>query len=453
MTSSGHTLERNWSRRLSALSGKVGAQVRLLVREPARFAENLEDAMRPEKYRIKLLGFEPMPPMHVSIDGAATPHCNVLLPLVAGRLTGGPNTVLNIASGMAQAGIAVRLLATDMPIPADVEALRSHIASVAGLGHARTNISFGSTVDPGRPAQIGARDVFLATHWTTAFRLKAVLPRMQVRQFIYLIQDFEPAFYPWSSSYAQALETYGMQFRALINEQLLADYLTATATGRFAEPGFISSCAIFEPAVDRRHFHPVGRTGSRRQLLFYARPKDLRNLFGIGFEALSAAVSHPLFKEADWRFVAIGASHLMGKIAVGGRISFGDGRFLDMEPFLNFEDYARVIRESDILLCPMLSPHTSYPVLEAAACAKIAVTTKFGSKTEERLRQISSNIIATAPTVEAIRDGLIAAAGRVASGSMDSTDIALPTAWGTALQDTVAKAGDMFREAVRDAQP
>ena len=110
-----------------------------------------------------------------------------------------------------------------------------------------------------------------------------------------------------------------------------------------------------------------------------------------------------------------------------------------------------MVRESDILLCPMLSPHTSYPVLEQAACGNIVVTNSFGSKTQERLSRVSPNIIAPAPTAEAIRFGLIAAAGRVASGAPASTDIALPTTWRTALQGTVAKAGDMFREAVQEA--
>jgi hypothetical protein len=448
-------MSRNrYIQRLSDLPRRIISRGLFLVREPARFVENLEDAIRPEKYRKKLLGFQPMPPMQVRIDGdSASPRCNVLLPLLDRRFTGGPNTVLNIASHLAEAGIPVRILATDGPVPADAEALRSHIASVAGLGQAWPNITFGSTADSSAPVQVGARDVFLATYWSTAFRLKPVLPRMQVRQFIYLIQDFEPAFYPWSSSYAQALETYGMQFRALINEQFLADYLVETKTGRFAEPGFLSTCAIFEPAVDRRMFHPVEKAALRRQLLFYARPNDFRNLFGIGFDALSAAVSHPLFKDANWQFVAIGANHLMGKIAVGGRIALGGGQFLRPAPWLNFEDYARMIRESDILLCPMLSPHTSYPVLEQAACGNIVVTNSFGSKTEERLSRISTNIIAPAPTAEAIRDGLIAAAGRVASGAPASTDIALPTTWRTALQGTVAKAGDMFREAVQEAHP
>jgi WsaF, C-terminal domain/WsaF, N-terminal domain len=446
-------MSRAWNMRgLSVLPKKIQSQGRLLVQEPARFVENIEDTIRPEKYRKKLLGFESMPPIEVRTDGDAPPHCNVLVPALEGRLTGGFNTVFNIASGLAGAGIPVRLLATDGPVPADVEALRRHIASVAGAQKV-PSIAFGSTIDPTSPAQIGARDMFLASAWTTAYRLKPVLPRMQVKEFVYLIQDFEPAFYPWSSSYAQALETYSMPFRALINEQLLADYLADAKVGRFAEPGFLSRCAIFEPAVDRQHFHPVDKKDSRRQLLFYARPKDFRNLFGIGFEALSAAASHPRFKDADWRFVAIGATHLLGKIAVAGRIALGEGQFLHPAPWLNFKDYAQLIRESDVLLCPMLSPHTSYPVLEMAASGKTVVTNTFGSKTEERLRQISSNIIATAPTVEGFRDGLIAAAERAATGWTASTDIAFPTTWREALQDTLVKAGDMFRYAAGDARP
>jgi beta-1,2-rhamnosyltransferase WsaF-like protein len=427
----------------------------LLLRDPTRFVENLDDFIHPEKLRRKLLGLEATRPMHVRIDGGdtATPHLNVLLPQLGGRPTGGPNTAINLASGLAEAGIPVRLLATDDVVPADINMLWRHITSIAGKGQARPNITFGSTADSSNPAMLGACDVFLATHWSTAFRLKSVLPRMQVREFIYLIQDFEPSFYPWSSSYAQALETYGMRFRALINERLLADHLVETRTGRFADPSFNSRCAVFEPAVDRRLFHPVETTRTRsRQLLFYARPFQPRNLYGIGFEALCAAARHPLFANGVWRFVAIGASETLGRTALGGRIALGGGQFLHSAPWLAYEDYARMIRESDILLCPMLSPHTSYPVLEMAACRRIAVTNTFGVKTEDRLHSISMNIIAVTPSIEAFRDGLIIAADRLASGSTTSNEIALPPDWRTALHDTVAAAREMFREAVQTAE-
>ena len=443
-------------RLLVDLPRKIGPQSWLLFRDPKRFIENLDDLIHPERLQQKMLGLEEMRPMHVRIDGgkAATPHLNVLLPALGGRLTGGPNTAIHIAIRMAEAGIPVRLLVTDDGLPADTNALWRHITSITGQVQTRPNITFGSTTDPASPAVLGARDVFLATYWTTAFRLKSVLPGMQVKEFIYLIQDFEPGLYPWSSCYAQALETYSMRFRALINEQFLADHMTENGIGRFADPGFISRCAVFEPAVDRRLFYPIETTGSPRQLLFYARPGELRNLYGIGFEALRAATSHPLFADGNWRFVAIGSSESRGKsgtfgTALGGRLPLNGTQFLHAAPWLTYEDYARMIRESDILLSLMLSPHTSYPVLEMAACGKIAVTNTFGSKSEERLTAISTNIIAASPTVEAIRDGLISAAGRLASGSAASTDIALPSDWHTTLRDTVVATREMFREAVQ----
>jgi O-antigen biosynthesis protein len=442
-------------RLLVALPRKIGPQSRLLFRDPKRFIENLDDLIHPERLQQKMLGLEEMRPMHVRIDGGntATPHLNVLLTHLGGRLSGGSNTAINIAIRMAEAGIPVRLLVTDDGVPADTNALWRHISSITGQGQARPNITFGSTADPASPAALGARDVFLATYWTTAFRLKSVLPSMQVKEFIYLIQEFEPGYYPWSSRYAQALETYSMRFRAVINERLLADHMTENRIGRFADPGFISRCVVFEPAVDRRLFYPVETTGSPRQLLFYAR-HELRNLYGIGFEALRAATSHPLFADGNWRFVAIGASESRGKsgtfgTALGGRLVLSGAQFLHAAPWLTYEDYARMIRESDILLSLMLSPHTSYPVLEMAACGKIAVTNTFGSKTEERLTAISTNIIAASPTVEAIRDGLISAAARLASGSTASTDIVLPSDWHTALRDTVVGTREMFREAVQ----
>jgi O-antigen biosynthesis protein len=443
-------------RLLVALPRKIGPQTRLLFRDPKRVIENLDDLIHPERLQQKLLGLEEMPPMHVRIDGGntATPHLNVLLPL-GRRLTGGTNTAIHIAIHMAEAGIPVRILMTEDGVPADTNALWRHITSITGQGQARPNITFGSTADPASPASLGARDVFMATYWTTAFRLKSVLPSMRVKEFIYLIQEFDAGFYPWSSRYAQALETYSMRFRAVINERLLADHMTENRIGRFADPGFISRCAVFEPAVDRRLFYPVETTGSPRQLLFYAR-HELRNLYGIGFEALRAATSHPLFADGNWRFVAIGGSDSRGKsgtfgTALGGRLALSGAQFLHAAPWLTYEDYARMIRESDILLSLMLSPHTSYPVLEMAACGKIAVTNTFGNKTEERLTAISTNIIAASPTVEAIRDGLISAAARLASGSIASTDIALPSDWHTALRDTVVATREMFREAVQAA--
>jgi len=55
----------------------------------------------------------------------------------------------------------------------------------------------------------------------------------------------------------------------------------------------------------------------------------------------------------------------------------------------------------------MLSPHTSYPVLEMAACGGITVTNSFSTKTAERFAALSPNIVAVPPTSSTFAAGLI----------------------------------------------
>ncbi|MDO1721874.1 hypothetical protein Q2317_25040, partial [Escherichia coli] len=92
------------------------------------------------------------------------------------------------------------------------------------------------------------------------------------------------------------------------------------------------------------------------------------------------------------------------------------------------------MRESDVLLSLMLSPHPSYPPLEMAACGKPVVTTCYANKTADRLAQISGNIIAVDATVESIADGLAQAVQRCEMGSARSTDaFGLPESWDESL--------------------
>jgi O-antigen biosynthesis protein len=81
----------------------------------------------------------------------------------------------------------------------------------------------------------------------------------------------------------------------------------------------------------------------------------------------------------------------------------------------------------------MLSPHTSYPVLEMAACGGLVVTNTFSTKTAERFTALSPNIIAVAPTAGAFTGGLLDAAKRVAGGAERNGQITLPTSWAEAL--------------------
>lgn len=106
--------------------------------------------------------------------------------------------------------------------------------------------------------------------------------------------------------------------------------------------------------------------------------------------------------------------------------------------------YAALLRGSDILLCPMLSAHTSYPVLEMAACGGLVVTNTFGSKTAQRLQELSANIVAVPATQEALAHALVAAALRLRMGTSTLDGVKLPADWKTALRPTALQVLQRF---------
>ena len=102
------------------------------------------------------------------------------------------------------------------------------------------------------------------------------------------------------------------------------------------------------------------------------------------------------------------------------------------------------MRESDILLSPMLSPHPSYPPLEMAACGGLAVTTAFANKTSEALAELSANIIGIPPTLEGISEGLEAAVARLddVEGRRAAAAINLPASWSSSVAEVVPRLFD-----------
>ena len=68
---------------------------------------------------------------------------------------------------------------------------------------------------------IGA-DIGIATQWSTAYPLRD-LPGCYEK--VYLVQDFEPAFYPYSAEYIWAEETYRMGYRCVAYTPWMAEIL------------------------------------------------------------------------------------------------------------------------------------------------------------------------------------------------------------------------------------
>jgi len=278
----------------------------------------------------------------------------------------------------------------------------------------------------------------MATAWWTAQQAKYAVRQTQHSRFVYLIQDYEPLLHPASTQQALASETYALDHLPVVNSHSLHDFLVRERIGRFADPAFVGRSLVFQPAVDRTLFFPAFDRSSRarRRLLFYARPSHVRNLFELGVAALEKAVAEGTLDPERWEFVGMGESF--------APVSLGGGATLAAAPWLDLPGYAQQMRESDILLSLMLSPHPSYPPLEMAACGGLAVTTAFANKTPEALAALSANIIGAAPTLEGISEALEAAVARV--DDLDrrraAAAIDLPSSWRSSLSDVVPRLFD-----------
>ena len=384
----------------------------------------------------------PALPLNLALSDslAYRPTINLLLPIIGmTSMSGGPNTALNVGMRLAREGFAVRLVSTDLPPDADQGPLWRHIDGLAPGGVRPDHIEIVDGSDRSRPLMIGANDIFLATAWWTAQMAEAAAPLVQ-KPFIYLIQDFEPILYPASSAYALALETYSFDHIAIVNTKLLLGYLIENRIGRFADKQHSTNAVVFDPAVDPDAFHYQARNTQPRTLLFYARPSfAARNLFDIGVAALKAAIARRSLSADSWRIVGMGEQF--------EPVDLGRGARLECAPWLGFESYAHQMRDADILLSLMLSPHPSYPPLEMAACGGLVVTNSYANKTNAAMAEISANIIAVEPTTAAIADAIEEALFRLEDidARRANAKTSLPPTWDEAFEGPLGNLADRIR--------
>jgi hypothetical protein len=395
-----------------------------------------------EQYTQYRDGLPSIAPLNLLADPAlaARPRLNVLLPGMAMKaMSGGPNTLVNLVCRMAHEGVPVRFISTDIPMDVDHGPLRRHFASLTGLPEGDGDIEITCGFDRARPLPIGENDVFFASAWWNVQMIKHALPLVRAKRFLYIIQDFEPGLYAWSTEYALALETYGLDYHAVLCGTFLAHFMTTQGIGRFADPGFIDRCAVFEPALDATRFRPEPPAPGRpRRLVFYARPQAARrNMFELGLYALRCASETGLFDGERWEFLFFGEQL--------PEVDLGRGNVIRSAPWLDYDGYAAMLRSSDVGLSLMLSPHPSYPPLELAACGAIAVTNTFMTKTAPMFAAVSSNIVAVEPSLEGVLGGLREAVARVRAERRDTAPIRMPSDWSDAFAQTLPTAIGWWR--------
>ncbi len=304
---------------------------------------------------------------------------NLLVPALSSRhLFGGVETALQVFDALRPRFDRARIVVTDevepQPRPGAYYSgwpIRDLEAGDTGEDHV---VAAGSRY--GRTLQLGQHDFLMATAWWTAHNGFALLewqrrqyPDLGERRLLYLIQDYEPGFYPWGARHVLARATYGHPEStvAAVNSQPLADYLREQGH-RFPalevlQPQFNAGLK----AVRDRH----DSFRKDRVLLVYGRPGTERNAFALVVAALRRWV-HEYQGAPKWRIVSAGEAF--------APIELGRGCALESLGKLDIDEYARLLSQSACGLSLMISPHPSYTPLEMAAFGVRVVTNRFGPK-------------------------------------------------------------------------
>ena len=232
---------------------------------------------------------------------------------------------------------------------------------------------------------VGDKDIFMATIWWSAYILEPIMKwqsdyyNEKERKLIYLIQDYEPGFYPWSSKYLMADSTYRMNINtmAIFNSKLLCDY--------FKQQGYeFYKSWYFEPVLNEKlkeYLKNVKELPERKnQILIYGRPGTARNAFELILSALREWTQ--IQDDAkDWCVVAAGEKF--------DEIEIADGVKLKSLGKLTLDEYAQIMLESKIGISLMVSPHPSYPPLEMSTFGMKVITNTYGNKD---LKDFNENI-------------------------------------------------------------
>lgn len=123
---------------------------------------------------------------------------------------------------------------------------------------------------------LGFHQVAIATWWETAYILQENLDHIQYPY--YFTQDFEPYFYPMSSEYILAEDTYRMGFSCICSGPWIA---------RLVKERYGAKADYFQFPVDTSIYNRcVPRKKSQKNIIFFAKPDMPRRCYSLGIHAL-----------------------------------------------------------------------------------------------------------------------------------------------------------------------
>lgn len=148
--------------------------------------------------------------------------------------------------------------------------------------------------------ELGYHDAGIATWWETAYVLKE--QEHHFRSLFYFVQDFEPYFYPVSSSYYLAENTYKLG---------LSHICSGPWVNTMLKEKYSVESEYFQFPLDRAIYHAgYQRDKKNKNIIFFAKPEMPRRCFEIGMEGLT------IFKRRhpEIEIILFGSNELTGEM-------------------------------------------------------------------------------------------------------------------------------------------
>jgi len=349
---------------------------------------------------------------------------NVVLPrLIPGAVFAGIQTALDVGFALAeQSSLPLRFIAFGIEsLPAQRRKITAMLAERGRPGGRDVSVI---PINDVTATQFSPKDVWVATHWATAHALDiaARLGRISPAHVIYLIQDYEPGFNPWSSDYTIAEATYRAGFVPLVNSLPLAKYLdTHAGMGVPRSQTFAPQLDLVQlarAADDRAEQARRVSAGERTHILFYGRPNTPKNMFPLGVATLRAATAQLAGEGISLTVTSIGERHPHVNLGAG------NGQKMRSIGRVSWRDYFDHLAHSAVVLSLQASPHPSHPPLDSIASGGFAVTNNFGGGRAG----LHERLLVEAPEPEALADALVravhASASQTASPAFDASFLA-----------------------------
>ncbi|GBF48854.1 hypothetical protein LPTSP4_03540 [Leptospira ryugenii] len=341
--------------------------------------------------------------------GELSPRVNLLIPYMARdeSIFAGTRMVLALGASLVNANIPIRFLVTDELYREGIEtkALEQFIQYFPETKDQNIKIEYVQRSN-GKQVKVNKDDLFLASAWWTVYQMRQLFDdtKFSFKRLFYLIQDFEPGFYPWGTDFALAYQTYSFDVLPIFSTSELRDYFFSIYGNRFSR----EETAVYLPEISKKIFYPKDLPSYKRQgirrLFCYYRPSIPRNMYLLLVESLKAAVSEGYFSEEKWEFWSGGEDH--------SPIPLGRNLFLQSKGKMSLMDYANFLKDCDLGISLMCSPHPSYPPFEMAQSGLVTITNRFLGKD---LSKLSKNILSCDPEPNALKATIQKAIQRVSS--------------------------------------